>query len=85
MFCSARWKAYLRNLQNVSEIEDDGDKVIYHIFHSQMLWFTRDDADDHRRVANEHLERCNTIVDALEERLANTPKPSEVLDWSSIW
>ena len=36
--------------------------------------------------ANEaHAEDCNTIVDALEERLANTPKPSEVLDWSSIW
>ena len=98
MFHSARWKAYLRNLQSVEKDNaerddtDDGHKVIYHIFHSQMLWFTRDEANDHSKIAGEHLERCDvlledctTMVDALQETLANTPKPSEVLDWRSIW
>ena len=93
MFPSARWKAYLRNLQN-SEKDNAGapDKVIYHIYHSQMLWFTRDKDNGHQKAAEEHLkqcdellEDCNTMVDALEETLANTPKPSEVLDWSSLW
>ncbi len=97
MFHSARWKAYLRNLQkagegNAAEDEDDDHhKVIYHIFHSQMIWFVRDDANHHHKVAMEHLKQCdvllgecNTIVDALEETLYKTPKPSEVLDWSSL-
>lgn len=71
---------------------NDGHKVIQHIFHSEMLWFVRDEANGHHKVAGEHLERCevllddcNTMVDALEETLANTPKPSEVLDWGTIW
>lgn len=98
VFHSARWKAYLRNLRKSGEDNEagddanDGDKVIYHIFHSQMLWFTREEANNHSEVAGEHLERCNallqdcsTMVDALEETLAKTPKPSEVLDWCTIW
>ncbi len=68
------------------------NKVIYHIFRSPMLWFVRDDDNGHHKIAEEHLKRCdvlleecNTTLDALEERLANTPKPSEVLDWYSVW
>jgi hypothetical protein len=57
-----------------------------------MLWFTRDDANGHQKAAGEHLERCDALLAdcsvmnaALEETLANTPKPSEVLDWSRLW
>ena len=98
MFHSARWKAYLRNLQRAGEDNEAADdideyhKIIYHIYHSQMLWFTREDGNGHQKAAGEHLERCNglledcsTMVDALEETLANTPKPSEVLDWRTVW
>jgi len=31
------------------------------------------------------LDECTTMVDDLEETLANTPKPSTVLDWSRLW
>ena len=98
MFCSARWKAYLQGLRDSSQDNaerdngDGNDDVIYHIYHSQMIWFTRDETNDHQKIAGEHLERCdglledcNTKLDALEETLANTPKPSEVLDWCSLW
>jgi uncharacterized protein (DUF2267 family) len=98
LFHSARWKAYLRQLQDdakdseANTAADDLPKVIYHIFHSQKLWFTRDEANNHQKEAAEYMERCDTMlqtctsmVDALEEKLANTPKPSEVLDWYSVW
>ena len=98
LFQPARWKAYLHGLQKPggdSEEGNDGDDHctdIYQIFHSQMLWFTRDEANGHSKAAEEHLERCgallkdcNNMVDALEETLANTPKPSEVLDWRTIF
>ena len=97
MFHSARWKAYLENLRITdsndapNENGDDNPSNIYQIFHSQMLWFTRDETNGHGQAASEHLERCDSLlqdctsmVDALEETLANTPKPSEVLDWRSI-
>ncbi|MFH1169064.1 MAG: hypothetical protein V1691_00080 [Chloroflexota bacterium] len=71
---------------------DDKSKSIYQIFHSQTLWFTRDDTNGHQQAAGEHLKRCDGLlnectqmVDALEETLANTPKPSEVLDWNSLF
>ncbi len=98
MFPSARWKAYLRDLQSIARdnaAEDDpttSHKVIYHILHSEKLWFTRDETNNHQKDAEEHLERCDEFlqdctarVDALEETLANTPKPSEVLDWCRLW
>jgi hypothetical protein len=98
LFHSARWKAYLRSLQDaVKDTAEDAapDKHqgnIYHIFHSQPLWFLREDPNQHGLAAQEYLSRCDALlgectamVDALEETLANTPKPSEVLDWSSIW
>ncbi len=93
MFQSARWKAYLQSLQD--DAAGDGgnghQKCIYHIFHSQKLWFVRDEDNGHHKAAMEHLkqcdellEDCNNMVDELEETLANTPKPSEALDWSSL-
>ncbi|MBI2980288.1 MAG: hypothetical protein HYY41_05645 [Chloroflexi bacterium] len=98
MFPSARWKAYLRSLQNpekdneATDGAEDHAKVIYHIYHSQMLWFTTAQPNQHQKAAEKHLKRCdellaecNTLVDGLEETLANTPKPSEVMDWSSLW
>ena len=94
MFCSARWKAYLRSLQSIDKDNAAGDdtnstdEVIYHIYHSQMIWFAIDEANDYNEVADDNLKRCDvllqdcsTMVNALEEKLANTPKPSEVLDW----
>jgi hypothetical protein len=98
LFPAARWKAYLNNLQD-SEIgngtegsDDDPFKVIYHIYHSQKLWFTRDEDNGHGKAARKSLEKCDalldectTMVDDLEETLANTPKPSTVLDWSRLW
>jgi hypothetical protein len=96
LFHSARWKAYLKKLQDKEDSTDgdnaDFDKVIYHIYHSQKIWFTRDENNGHSKSALENLERCDTLlkecttmVDDLEETLANTPKPSEVLDWASLW
>ena len=98
MFPSARWKAYLRSLQNPARDSEASDganehyEVIYHIYHSQMLWFVKDEPNGHQKAAEKHLERCdellaecNTLVDGLEETLANRPKPSEVLDWYSLW
>ena len=97
MFHSARWKAYLHNLQdeNAANIPADGEskavKNIYRIMHSQMLWFTREESNGHQKAAEEHLRRshallkdCTTRIDALEETLANTPKPSQVLDWGTM-
>ena len=97
MFPSARWKAYLRNLQDPgkeSAEKPDTNTIqdnVYRTFHSQQ-WFLREDPIPNNLIALEHLSRCDAllrectaIVDALEETLANTPKPSEVLDWYSLW
>ncbi len=53
-----------------------------------MIWFAIDEANDYNKVADDNLKRCDlllqdcsTMVNALEEKLAKTPKPSEVLDW----
>jgi hypothetical protein len=94
LFQSARWKAYLQNLQDEDSVDDGGgqNRGIYHAYHSQILWFTREEGNGHRESAEEHLKRsdalledCATKLDALEEILANTPKPSEVLDWNRLW
>jgi hypothetical protein len=97
LFHAARWKAYLRNLQDddhstVEAEENDTAKSILQIYHSQKIWFTRDKDNGHSKAAREHLEECNALldectmmVDDLEETLANTPKPSTVLDWSRLW
>lgn len=93
MFPSARWKAYLRDLQNgESDSDGAGHKVIYHIFHSQALWFTREENNEYLDLAEERLRECdvaleesNAIITALEKERANKPKPSEMLDWSIPW
>jgi hypothetical protein len=91
LFHSARWKAYLHNLQDnpTEDIENNGN--IYRILHSQKLWFTRDKSNGLQKAAEEHLKRsddlmkdCTDKVDALEETLANTPKPSEMLNWDTV-
>lgn len=55
------------------------------------MWFTMEKNSGHQKVAEEHLKRsddlmadCKRQVDALVETLANTPKPSEMMDWESI-
>lgn len=91
MFCTARWKAYLEQVKK-REKENNGEKNIYDIYHSQMIWFTREDSNKHNETAGENLKKagkllddCTIMVENLEETLANTPKPSEVLDWSRLW
>lgn len=93
MFHSARWKAYLKDIMDKDPEDDDSPKVIYHIYHSQKIWFAQEEKKtDHQDSAKENLKRsdvllkdCADRVDALEETLANTPKPSEVLDWGRLW
>jgi hypothetical protein len=98
LFQPARWKAYLNKVQSDDENNTPGDnpedtqKSILQIYHSQKIWFTRDEDNGHRKSAEEHLKRsgvlleeCTAMVDNLEETLANTPKPSTVLDWSRLW
>jgi hypothetical protein len=94
LFHSARWKAYLHNLQDnpAEDIGNGEDLNIYHILHSQKLWFTREESNGHQKAAEEHLKRsdalmkdCTDRVDALEETLANTPKPSQMLDWRTVF
>jgi hypothetical protein len=89
LFHSARWKAYLHELQNKPEGEDDTN--IYHILHGEKLWFTREKKNGLQKAAEEHLKRsgdlvkdCTEKVDNLEETLANTPKPSEMLNWETV-
>jgi hypothetical protein len=97
LFHAARWKAYLRDLQKEdAEVpaagESEAVKSILQIYHSQKIWFTRDEDNGHQKAAEAHLkesisqlDECTAIVDNLEETLANTPKPSTVLDWSRLW
>ena len=93
LFHSARWKAYLQKVQDNGN--GDADKTsesnILNIYHSQKLWFTYEEKNGHQKAAEEHLKRsddlindCTKKVDALEETLANTPKPSEMLNWDNI-
>lgn len=92
MFLSARWKAYLKTLQDASPEGDGEQKSIYHIYHSQEIWFTPLENNGHLDSARENLKRSEAVLkdcaeknDALEETLANTPKPSEMLDINSLW
>jgi len=92
LFQSARWKAYLQSLQSLDEEQPDSQGSIWQIYHSEKLWFTQEKNNGHADSAAAHLkesaallEDCAERVDALEETLANTPKPSEVLDWAQLW
>ncbi len=91
MFQSARWKAYLQSLQAKDEEEPDSQNSIWQIYHSQKIWFTQEQSNGHGKAAEEHLKEsaallkdCATKIDALEETLANTPKPSEMLNWNTM-
>lgn len=93
MFQPARWKAYLKSLQAKKKGEEpDSQKSIWQIYHSQKIWFTRQPKNGHTESAAAHLKESAAVLkdcaernEALEETLANTPKPSEVLDWSRLW
>ena len=91
MFQSARWKAYLQSLQSLDEEQPDSQGSIWQIYHSEKLWFTQEKNNGHADSAAAHLEEsaalledCATRMDALEETLANTPKPSEALNWNTM-
>ena len=96
MFHSARWKAYLQKIQNDEEsdvIEDiDSISILFHKLHTQSsTLFVKKKDNGHQKAAEEHLRRsdellkdCTSRMDALEATLANTPKPSEVLDWNTM-
>ncbi len=96
MFHSARWKAYLQQIQdneenNVNE-ETDSISSLFHKLHAQSsTWFAKQEDNGHQKAAEMHLKRsdellkdCTNRVDALEETLANTPKPSEMLNWDKM-
>jgi hypothetical protein len=92
LFQSARWKAYLQSLQTHEEDPPGSQNSIWRIYHAEKLWFTQEKNNGHADSAAAHLEEsaalledCAERVDALEVTLANTPKPSEVLDWSQLW
>jgi uncharacterized damage-inducible protein DinB len=93
LFPSARWKAYLQKIRDNDAEDDAPQNTILHIYHSQDIWFAREQQkNDHQYSARENLRRsdailrdCTTRIDALEATLARTPKPSEVLDWRSLW
>lgn len=96
MFHSARWKYYLQQLQDESEDvkseEADTISSLFHKIHAQQSALFAKPADNgHLAAAEEHLRRseelmkdCTSRVDALEETLANTPKPSEMLNWDTM-
>ena len=95
MFHSARWKAYLQQIQDDSKnnVKEDGDSIsgLFHKLHSEQGIFTKQESNGHQAAAEEHLRRseelmkdCTERVDALEDTLAHTPKPSEVLNWGGM-
>ena len=94
MFHSARWKAYLQQIQDDTDnnIKEESDSIssLYHKLHTDSL-FAKPEDNGHQKAAEEHLKRsdellrdCTDRVDALEETLANTPKPSEMLNWGTM-
>jgi hypothetical protein len=93
LFPSARWKAYLQKLRDNDAEVNDTQNAILHIYHSQDIWFAREPKKNHHQEsARENLKKsdallrdCTTTIDALEATLARTPKPSEMLDWRSLW
>jgi hypothetical protein len=94
LFHSARWKAYLDKIQDdeQNEVRVDTDTIssLFHKLHSQNFLSKKED-NGHQQAAEEHLRRseelmkdCTERVDALEETLAHTPKPSEALNWGGM-
>jgi hypothetical protein len=94
LFHSARWKAYLDKIQDDAQnnVKEDSDSIssLFHKLHSESFLSKKED-NGHQQAAEESLRRseelmkdCTDRVDALEETLANTPKPSEMLNWGSM-
>jgi hypothetical protein len=99
LFHSARWKAYLQNIQDDAQNNANNDiketdtiSSLFHKLHAQQsALFMKPEDNGHQAAAEEHLKRseelmkdCTDRVDALEETLANTPKPSEAIDWNNM-
>jgi hypothetical protein len=91
LFHSARWKAYLQDLQDNPEDDEKSVENVYRALHSEKLWFTIDEKSSHQKDAEEALKRsddlmkdCTKQVDDLEDTLAHTPKPSEMLNWDMM-
>jgi hypothetical protein len=96
LFHSARWKAYLQQIReeakNNPEVESDSISSLFHkIPAQQSTLFAKPPDNGHQAAAEAHLKRseelmkdCTSRVDALEETLANTPKPSEALNWDMM-
>lgn len=96
LFHSTRWKAYLEKIQegaknNINQ-EIDTVSSLFHELHTQnSTLFDKWEDNGYQKAAEEHLKRsgellkdCTRRVDALEEILANTPKPSEMLNWDKM-
>jgi hypothetical protein len=94
LFHSARWKAYLQQIREEAKnnpVENtDTISSLFHKLHSESL-FVQDENSGHQAAAEAHLKRseelmkdCTDRVDALEETLANTPKPSLAIDWNGM-
>jgi hypothetical protein len=94
LFHSARWKAYLQeirdNAKNNPGEETDTISGLFHKLHSESF-LCKEESNGHQAAAEEHLKRseelmkdCTDQVDALEETLANTPKPSLAIDWGHM-
>jgi uncharacterized damage-inducible protein DinB len=92
VFPSTRWKAYLKKIRENAAQDNAPHQTILHIYHSQDIWFAQEQKkDDHQASAKENLKRsdailrdCSDQVNTLEVTLANTPKPSEMLDWNKM-
>ncbi len=72
------------------EEETDTISGLFHKLHSESF-LSKEESNGHQAAAEEHLRRseelmkdCTDQVDALEETLANTPKPSESIDWNGM-
>lgn len=94
MFHSAQWKAYLQKIQDdakdSTKEETDTISGLFHKLHSQSF-LSKEKDNGHQAAAEQHLARseelmkdCTNRVDALEETLANTPKPSLSIDWNGM-
>jgi hypothetical protein len=94
LFHSAQWKAYLQKINDDSKDtnyeETDTISGLFHKLHSQSF-LKKEASNGHQAAAEEHLARseelmkdCTDRVDALEETLANTPKPSLAIDWNGM-
>ena len=83
---------YSQTTASIIAICEHTDSIsgLFHKLHSQSF-LTKKVDNGHQAAAEESLRRseelmkdCTKKVEALEETLANTPKPSEMLNWGSM-